>query len=141
MVTVTGARSVVSDPKATLVGFLAEVANGFRKLCPKTFAVLDLGNREFGGYTGHSSVMSCGGVLIDGHPHSETAVVLVVKGAADYYTFQWAERGETSPQPLRLEGEYWKQKLAQLEPLRLCAIQRGELPPYPSCSKNGSRPF
>jgi hypothetical protein len=141
MITVTGAKGVVSDPKANLVGFLAEVANGFRKLCPRTFAMLDLGNRGVSGYAGHSAVMSCGSVLVDGQPHSETAIILAVKGAADYYTFQWAERGESSPRPLGLKGEYWEKKLAELEPLRLCAIQPGELPPYPSCSKDSSHQF
>ncbi|MGA3156075.1 MAG: hypothetical protein ABSE43_00725 [Steroidobacteraceae bacterium] len=141
IINVTGAKSVVSDPKATLVGFLAEFSNGFRKRCPNTFAVLDLGDHYVSGYNGHSAVISCGSVLVDGQSRSETAIVLAVSGVADYYTFQWAEHGESSPQPLRLEGEYWEKKLAQLEPLRLCAIQAGEVPPYPSCSKDGSRPL
>ena len=39
-----------------------------------------------------SPIASCGRVEFGADKHSETALIVAIKGSADYYTVQWAER-------------------------------------------------
>jgi hypothetical protein len=54
-----------------------------------------------------------------------------VKGAADAYTVQWAERAAASD--AAIDEAVWRGRLHELMPIRLCAIVPGEAAPYPSC--------
>jgi hypothetical protein len=60
--------------------------------------------------------------------------MLTVKGAKDFYTLQWTERGHDSAQPPAIDTAYWGRQLARLTPIRLCPIVPGESAPYPSCA-------
>ena len=64
--------------------------------------------------------------------HGETALIIAVKGSAGYYTVLWAERTSGTARPA-VEDAQWAERLRQLQPIRLCAIQPGEAAPYPSC--------
>jgi hypothetical protein len=56
-----------------------------------------------------------------------------VKGIADYYTIQWAQRGPATIAKPAIDQATWQARLQQLSPIRLCAIVPGERVPYPSC--------
>jgi hypothetical protein len=133
MITVTGAKGLAAKPEmspALLVGYIAD---GFRKACPETFSAMSLGQTEVAGHQGFVAVASCGTVNQGGSTRSETALILAIKGAADYYTIQWAQRAPASRQVLAIDKAGWEKRLAQLGPIRLCPIVPGEKAPYPSC--------
>jgi len=55
-----------------------------------------------------------------------------VKGRADHYTVQWAERTQGAGRPAIDEAK-WQDRLRQLQPIRFCPIMAGEPAPNPSC--------
>jgi hypothetical protein len=132
MITVTGAKGLVANPKITPEAFAASIAGGFKSACPDTFAAKGIGAIKFGDQDGYVAIASCGSVVSAPDKHSETALVIAVKGNADYYTLQWAERTPASGKPVIDEAK-WQERLRQLQPIRLCPIVPGEAAPYPSC--------
>ena len=136
MITVTGAKGVAGNPKVTPETFAGSIAGGFRKACPDTFTAEGFGATKFAGQDAYVAVASCSRVDASPDKHSETALVVAIKGSADYYTVQWAERGG-SPGKTAIDTAKWQARLRQLQPIRLCPIVPGETAPYPSClSKN-----
>jgi hypothetical protein len=132
MITVTGAKGLVANPNVTPEAFAASIAGGFKSACPDTFVAKGLGPAKFGDQDGYVALASCGSVVSAPDKHSETALVVAVKGSADYYTLQWAERTSASGKPVIDEAK-WLERLRQLQPIRLCPIVPGEAAPYPSC--------
>ena len=132
MITVTGAKGLVANPKVSPETFAASIAGGFKAACPDTFAVKGVGPAKFGDHDGYVALASCGSVVSAPDKHSETALVVAVKGSADYYTLQWAERTPSSGKPVIDEAK-WLERLHQLQPIRLCPIVPNEAAPYPSC--------
>jgi hypothetical protein len=108
------------------------MAAGFRAHCPDTFAMDELGPRRIDGYDAFVTIASCGRVQ-GKSGNSETVVMLAVKGVKDFYTLQWAERGSGSPHAPAIDRAYWEKRLTALGPIKLCAPQPGETPPYASC--------
>jgi hypothetical protein len=104
----------------------------FKNACPDTFAAEGLGATKFGGQDAFVAVASCGKVDQSSDKHSETALIVAIKGRADYYTVQWAERTGPSGKPA-IDAAKWQARLRQLQPIRLCPIEPGETAPYPSC--------
>ena len=76
---------------------------------------------------------SCGRVETNADKHSETALIVAIKGRADYYTVQWAVRAPTAGKA-PIDETRWVARLRQLQPIRLCPIVAGERAPYPSCA-------
>jgi hypothetical protein len=136
MITVTGAKAMVANPKMSPEIFAASIAGGFKSACPDTFAAKGVGPAKFGDQDGYVALASCGSVVSAPDKHSETALVVAVKGSADYYTLQWAERTPASGKPVIDEAK-WLERLRQLQPIRLCPIVPGEAAPYPSCVSKG----
>lgn len=134
MITVTGAKGLASNPDATPIRFAYGMAAGFRRACPDSFAGKGLGEAKLGGHDAFISVIGCGSLNASGGAHSETTLLIVIKGEQDFYTLQWAERGKASTAPLPFDGAKWSERLKQLAPLALCPIVPGEAAPYPSCS-------
>jgi hypothetical protein len=132
MLAVTGTRDLATSAGATPQTLLARMAAAFRGHCPDTFAVDELGPRRIDGYDGFVTIASCGRVR-GRSGYSETAVMLAVKGTKDLYTLQWAERGSGSPHTPAIDRAYWEKRLEALGPIKLCAPQPGEGPPYASC--------
>lgn len=132
MITVTGAKGLVANPKVSPETFAASIAGGFRSACPDTFAVKAIGPTKFGDQDAYVAIASCGSVESSADKHSETALVIAVKGSADYYTLQWAERAPGSGKT-GIDEAKWLARLRQLQPIRLCPIVPGERAPYPSC--------
>jgi hypothetical protein len=133
MITITGSKGM-----ATVANFLpqklaASIALGFKKACPESFAVKDLGETKLGDHEGYLAVASCGEVNSSTDRHSETALIVAVKGTADAYTIQWAKRTPQASSPPAIDEAMWQERLRELMPIRLCAIVPGEAAPYPSC--------
>ncbi|WP_314947405.1 hypothetical protein [Bradyrhizobium cosmicum] len=132
MITVTGEKGMTLTPSATPEKLAGSIAGGFRSACPDSFAAQPLGPMTFGRFEGFAAIIGCG--RIDSGPtrHSETALLIALKGTTDYYTIQWAERGpETDEPPVR--DQRWHTRLSDLNPIALCPIVAGEAAPYPSC--------
>ncbi|WP_213769548.1 hypothetical protein [Bradyrhizobium sp. dw_78] len=128
MITVTGEKGLSNTPAATPEKFAGGMAAGFKRACPDNFAAKGLGETKFGTVSGFVAVVGCGKV----GDHSETALIAVMKGSADFYTIQWAERGAPVNQP-PVEDPRWTERLRALQPIVLCTIVPGETAPYPSC--------
>jgi hypothetical protein len=136
MITMTGAKGAAANPNVSPESVAASIAGGFKSACPDTFAAKGLGPAKFGDQPAYTAVASCGSVVSAPDKHSETALVVAVKGSADYYTLQWAERTPASGKPVIDEAK-WLERLRQLQPIRLCPIVPGEAAPYPSCVSKG----
>jgi hypothetical protein len=132
MITVTGAKGLVSNPKVSPEAFAGSIVGGFKSACPDSFAAKALGPAKFGEHDAFVAVTGCGRVDQAADKHSETALVIAVKGSADYYTLQWAERTPSAAKPA-IDDAKWLERLGLLQPIRFCAIVAGEAAPYPSC--------
>lgn len=132
MVTLTGAKGLASNQEVTPQRFVQHIAGGFQRVCPSTFAAQAFGTLKVSGHDAFVALVGCGTVT-SGLPRSEIAMILAVKGSADYYTVQWAERNQQSSQPPMLDPEKWRARLKQLNPIKLCARIPNEPAPYASC--------
>ena len=132
MITVTGAKGAAGNAKVSPEMFAGSMVGGFKSACPETFAAHGFGPTKFGDQDAYVAVASCGRVESRADKHSEVALVVSVKGSADYYTLQWAERGPAAGKRAIDEAK-WQARLRQLQPIRLCPILSGERAPYPSC--------
>jgi hypothetical protein len=132
MITVTGEKGLTLTPGSSPEIFAGTIAGGFKSACPDSFAAEPFGTMNFGRFEGFVAVIGCG--RIDSGPtrHSETALLITLKGTTDYYTIQWAERGPESDEP-PVNDERWEARLRDLSPIDLCPIIPGEAAPYPSC--------
>ena len=133
MITVTGAKDVAGNPQVTPEKFAVSMAAGFKKACPDTFAVKPFGAAKFGDQDGFVAVVGCGRIETSADKHGETALIIAVKGSADYYTIQWAERAPSSADKPAIDEAKWQERLSKLKPIRFCPIVPGEAMPYPSC--------
>lgn len=134
MVTITGAKGLASNPNVTPTRFAGGMASGFKRACPDSYTATSLGEIKFGSHDGFVAVISCGIANPVGEPYSESMLLIVIKGESDYYTVQWAERGEASKTPIKFDDAKWVEKMKRLAPIKLCPIVPGEKAPYPSCS-------
>jgi hypothetical protein len=135
MVTVTGVKGLAEKPGITAQYFAAQLAAGFQKACPTTFAVKPLGpTRVAGGEDAFVAIASCGKLGAAAQQHSETALIVAIKGTSDVYTVQWAERTPSNAENLTIDESKWKSRLEKLAPVRLCPIIPNEPAPYPSCT-------
>ena len=134
LITLTGAKGLaVGEAPTTALAFADFLASRYRAVCPDAFAAEQFeapkikGAREnFMGY------LSCGS--ISGGPQSESMVFLVMVGAQDIYTLQWAEHAPAVETGVAYSAEKWGPRLdLMLGASRLCEILPGEAPPYPSC--------
>jgi hypothetical protein len=133
MITITGAKGFASYPNVTPRIFADTMAGGFKQSCPSSFSGFSLGPIKISGFDGFAAVMGCGIAVPTGELYSESALVIVIKGENDYYTIQWAERGDASPSPMKFDEGKWADRLQRLAPIKLCPIVPGESAPYQSC--------
>jgi len=134
LITLTGAKGLaVGDAPTTALAFADFLADRYRAVCPDAFVAEQFetpkinGAREnFMGY------LSCGAV--SGGLQSESMVFMVMVGAEDIYTLQWAEHAVASATGVAYSAEKWGPRLdVMIEATRLCEILPGEAAPYPSC--------
>jgi len=133
MIAVTGAKGTAANPKISPESFAGSMVGGFKSACPETFTAKGFGPAKFGDQDAYVAVASCGRVEPSADKHSETALMVTIKGNSDYYTLQWAERAPTAGKNAIDEAK-WQARLRQLQPIRICPIQPGERAPYPSCA-------
>jgi hypothetical protein len=131
MITITGARGQAEAANFSPQGLAGVIAGGFKRACPESFVAKGLGATTFGDHEAYAAVAGCGKVGADGH--SETALIIAVKGSSDAYTIQWAERAAQASSGRDIDEAKWQGRLRELMPIRLCAIVPGEAAPYPSC--------
>jgi len=134
LITLSGVQGMSYSREATLQEYLQALARGFQRHCPDTYVALDLGPQPLVQEPSFATVISCGRVTSGGKAHSETSVMLAIKGTDDFYVLQWTEKGSDSSHPPTLDSKRWSARLAQLGPVQLCPIVPGEGPPYRSCS-------
>ena len=125
MITLSGRQGAASIFQASAKAFVLNIFNSFRTACPATFSILELGSRNLDGRESFAAIGSCGAVSTSEEAskhaaHSETTLIVGLKGSADMYTVQWAERGQPSDRPLTLDPGIWSDRLKQLEPIRVC---------------------
>jgi hypothetical protein len=132
MITVTGEKGMALVSGSSPEKFAGSIASGFKSACPDSFAARPLGATTFGRFEGFVAVIGCGRVDSGPTRHSETALLVTLKGTTDYYTIQWAERGPESDEP-PVNDDRWQTRLRALSPIELCPILAGEAAPYPSC--------
>ncbi|MDX2204117.1 MAG: hypothetical protein NW223_15305 [Hyphomicrobiaceae bacterium] len=133
MITVTGAKGLAADASVTPKALATGLAAGFRNACPDTHLAQPLGSLEIDGHDAFAVLAGCGTVDSSADGHSELALIIAIRGAADYYTIQWAERDEGSDDIPAIDETKWTERLEALNPIRLCPIVEGEKAPYPSC--------
>jgi len=133
MITVAGYKGVAADPGPPPAVLINTIAEGFKKACPDTVSLGDLGNPPIDGYPATLAFVGCGTASNGGYAHSEAVLILAIKGAQDYYTIQWAERGAAQATRVAFDEQHWLDRLKQLMPVFLCAKVAGEEAPYPSC--------
>jgi hypothetical protein len=131
MITVTGAKGAAAN--VTPRAFADRIAGGFKRACPDTFSAKEIGVSKLGAHEAFVALASCGTAPSGPTTHSETAMLVAIKGTADIYTIQWAERGTPSSRPIVLDPAAWAPRWNQLNPIKLCAVVPGEPAPYPSC--------
>ena len=132
MMTLSGGQGLAStDPQGDARGFANQLASGYQSVCPDTLTAVGLESHAVPGALGvFSAFLGCGD---NGAGQSEAMVVLVMVGRQDVYTLQWAERGPVSAAPT-FDAARWAPRLQALtEGARICD-DRGEAPPYPSCT-------
>ena len=134
---ITGAKGIAANPQVTPQSFAVSMAAGFKKACPDTFAVKPFGAVKFGDQDGFVAVVGCGRIETSADKHGETALIVAVKGSADYYTIQWAERAPPSADKPAIDEAKWQERLGKLKPIQFCPIVPGEAMPYPSCVGKG----
>ena len=133
MITITGAKGLALNPNITSTRFAERIAGGFERVCPDSYSATVLEEIKFGIYDAFATVVSCGNANLTGDPYSESMLLIVIKGENDYYTIQWAERGDVSKTPIKFDSIKWTDRLKKLTPIKLCPIVPGEPAPYPSC--------
>jgi hypothetical protein len=133
MVTVTGAKGLAPNPNVSPQLFAEQIANSFKRACPSTFFAKGLGAIKISEQDAFVMLASCGTVPSNGNKHSETALIISIRGSADYYTIQWAERESASDQPLAPKEAKWMDRFKKLNPIKICPLVPGEPAPYPSC--------
>jgi hypothetical protein len=134
MITKTGLKGLSSRANVTPQILAYNLASRFNSVCPTSFSKLDFGAMQIGGYDAYAMVASCGTVPDANGSHSESTLILEIKGANDYYGVQWAVRGAVVAQPISLNEQAWRERLQKLQPIKLCPIVPGEQAPYASCA-------
>lgn len=139
MITVSGYQGLSARPDLTPEVFAGNLAAAFRQACPDTVTAEGLGSMKVAGYPATLLFAGCGTVGESGERHSESAVIMVIKGESDYYTLQWAQRATAQSSPVAFDEQRWVGRLKQLMPVRLCSKVPGEQAPYPSCIQHPPR--
>ena len=135
MITLTGTRGLATNPNVTPQAMLARMSADFQRNCPDSFSAAAPGPQKVDGYDAYEVIVSCGRAPSGKESYSESAIMLTVKGANDYYTLQWTERGHDSAATRPIDVAYWTRQLARLNPIRLCPSVPGVGAPYPSCAR------
>ncbi|HUN53113.1 MAG TPA: hypothetical protein VMU42_18445 [Candidatus Sulfotelmatobacter sp.] len=133
MITLTGSKDLAANPKLNPQIVAEAIAGGFKRACPSTFSGMGISTFKVSGHDAFAGVAACGTVIFRGSKQSQAALIIAIKGDADYYTVQWAERTAAVGKPVELVRDKWLDRIKALGPIKLCPIVPGEAAPYPSC--------
>jgi hypothetical protein len=118
MILLTSRLGAGADRGNSPSGYAWNMYSGYREACPSTSSVVELGSQQFNGYPGFSVIASCGSMTPDSH--SETVLIVAIKGPSDMYTIEWMQRGPRSDHAVPIATGVWRNRLKQLEPIRIC---------------------
>lgn len=135
LITLNGHKGIATR-ELTPGAFAQQVATGIQRSCPQTFAARPLGNLKISGHDAFIALVGCGTVT-SATPRSETMLLVTMKGAADFFSIQWAERAAAVAQPPVLDEEKWRARFRRLGPIWICNKVPGESPPFVSCVDPG----
>ncbi len=133
MFTLMGFKDLAARQDLTPRTVTGLFADGFKKSCPNSFGSRDMFEGKIGGYDAFAVVLSCGVSPSDGGKSSEAAFIATIKGQADFYSVQWAERSVRSDAPIPINASDYAQRVKALQAIKLCPRLLGERAPYPSC--------
>jgi hypothetical protein len=133
MITVTGAKGLAANPNLSAQAFIERISSGFKGVCPDSYSGKAVGATKVSGRDAYVALSGCGIMEADGAKYSESALLIGIKGSADYYTIQWAQREAASSRPMTFDDPKWAERLKELNPIKLCRIVASEAPLYPSC--------
>src|SRR5690606_25863734 len=136
LITLSGHKGIATRQPLTPGAFAQQIATGIQRSCPQTFAARPLGNLKISGHDAFIALVGCGTVA-SGVPRSETLLLVTIKGAADFFSIQWAERAAAVTQPPVLDEEKWRARFRRLGPIWICNKVPGESPPFVSCVDPG----
>lgn len=130
MITLSGGKGLAG--KIAVVDVATQLAQGYQAACPDTFSARTLPVPQIkGAAEAFAGYLGCG----DTGGQSEAMVFVVLKGAEDIYTLQWAERGPAQTKPMEPDPLHWRPRADTLALARVCAKVPGEQAPYPSCTQ------
>ncbi len=133
MITLTGAKGLaVATPPTTALAFAEYLAGTYKAACPDAYVAEQFETPKIkGARDSFMGYLSCGAV--NGGPQSESMVFLVMAGAEDIYTVQWAEHAKAGA-AVTFDPVKWGPRLdIMLAATRLCEILPAEPAPYTSC--------
>ncbi len=139
MITVTGAKGMADQARATPRLMAEMIASGYQKACPESFKAAKVKEGRLNGGDAFTVLVGCGEVKSGSRTVSEVALITTIKGAKDMYTVQWSERGSATSVDKLFEQTNWLQRLSALMPIRVCDRVPNEPAPYPSCTGLPSR--
>ncbi|GAA6143241.1 hypothetical protein NBRC116584_30590 [Hydrogenophaga sp. 5NK40-0174] len=139
MITVTGAKGMATQPRATPRLLAEMIAGGYQKACPSTFRATKVNEGKLTGGDAFTVLVGCGEVRSGAKPVSEVALITTIKGEQDMYTVQWSQRGPTTTADKLFEQANWLQRLSALMPIKVCQRIPNEPAPYPSCTGFSTR--
>jgi hypothetical protein len=133
MITISGAKDLAINPDATPRKVSNNIAGGYKNACPGSFSAAVFPPEKIDGREAFVAIISCGTSPLTQGSTSESALVVVIKGEQDYYTFKWSERTAPSSTPMAIDVAKWSDRFKLIMPIHLCPIVPGEPAPYPSC--------
>lgn len=136
MISVTGFKGGAGDKALNPQKYAERIANQFKQGCSSGYLAKPLGASKIEGQDAFATIVTCSTAKSASGDRSETAVILAIKGRADYYTIQWAERGTAAKQAPPIDEATWTERLKLIGPVRVCPIVEGEAAPYASCLKS-----
>ena len=117
LITMTGRQDLAVDGKVEPVHMASAMVDQYQPACPSTYASKGLGVSTIDGHEAFSAYYSCGSLGEGDKAQSESAVIIFIKGARDYYTVQYAEHGAASETPIEFDEDLWRPRLQQLFPI------------------------
>ena len=130
MITLTGRQDMAAQ--MTLIDEANRLAGNYQGACPDSFASQPLPAPEIAGARGSfAAYLGCGDV----GGQSEAMVFVIIGGAEEVYSVQWAERGLGLEATLNPNMAVWNERLRMLAATRLCAVVAGEEAPYSPCGE------
>ena len=129
LVTLSGANGMASKPGVTVQTLSQNLVSQYQAGCPDTFGVMPGTAGKISGVDAEFLLMGCGSVQDkNGRPgamHSETTLMVVLKGSSDVYTLQWAQHGPSVQGHLKIDSAPWIKRMAILQPIKVCPLAGG----------------